>query len=628
MSAIQYYRRLAPGSLVLLAVLLPACGGSSSNQPPAADGPAGGAPVGPATPEPPGAAQQGTAHFSVDVASGQVTITPLGRAAASGDLASRAVYTGAAVTFNASQLVDQPGTSGIGVLSVSLTNRFGAPIGRNYLRVVISHLTPGNTATVDTRRQEQVAGAASGLTGVAAGDLTTEDGSRATSEPILVANASGRYGTADGGRPFFDYDLKTLGPGAPRASGAATLASGASTAAQAWWFDVPDRVRTFSFIATVEASTDGKASPEGTAGATNPRIHVQTVIKMAASAEAASLGQHDGPAELATVSRDNVGLAVAPDGAVYLTSGTTVRRYDPKSNKITTIAGATNVVGETAGSGVVATTARFASLSGIAAPLVDLLFVADFGKPRIYALQLQGGDAAQARNWAVSSIIGTGTSGAPDGSVTSPIRGPWGLAAASEHQIWFSDSESQICLATRGAEEASAPLNWRVQMVAGGGPGSTDNPPLFNLPYGLAVGHDGALYIADRHNHKIRRLTESSIVSTVAGAASGGTSPAGYVDGDAATARFNTLGDLVRDTAGYLYAVDEAGLRRVSPTGQVSTVVRRRSPATDGFGAAASVWWPARERLVALGVAPDGDIWLIDDAGLRRVSRVITSGTP
>ncbi|MDB5099388.1 MAG: repeat containing protein [Cyanobacteria bacterium RYN_339] len=73
----------------------------------------------------------------------------------------------------------------------------------------------------------------------------------------------------------------------------------------------------------------------------------------------------------------------------------------------------------------------------------------------------------------------------------------------------------------------------------------------FNDPLGLAVAADGGLLVADRLNHRVRRVAPDGAVTTLAG--SGVT---GFLDGTAATARFQEPTAVVVDAQGYIYVAD------------------------------------------------------------------------
>jgi sugar lactone lactonase YvrE len=104
----------------------------------------------------------------------------------------------------------------------------------------------------------------------------------------------------------------------------------------------------------------------------------------------------------------------------------------------------------------------------------------------------------------------------------------------------------------------------------------------FTEPNGIAVDIAGTIYVADSGNHTIRRITPAGVVSTWAGLA--GT--AGDADGSLATARFNYPMGLAFDGAGNLYVTDrDNGLvRKITPAGVVSTVAGQRGKRGVGAG--------------------------------------------
>jgi sugar lactone lactonase YvrE len=93
----------------------------------------------------------------------------------------------------------------------------------------------------------------------------------------------------------------------------------------------------------------------------------------------------------------------------------------------------------------------------------------------------------------------------------------------------------------------------------------------FSSISGGAVDSAGNLYVADPENHRIRKITPAGLVSTVAGQ---GWAP-GYSDGPAAEAKFAFPVDVKIDGQGNLYVADRnnAVVRKISPIGMVTTVV-------------------------------------------------------
>ena len=86
-------------------------------------------------------------------------------------------------------------------------------------------------------------------------------------------------------------------------------------------------------------------------------------------------------------------------------------------------------------------------------------------------------------------------------------------------------------------------------------PGFNDGQALssrFFNPHGIAVDGAGNLYIADRYNHTIRRISVTGMVTTIAGKAG----YSGSQDGQGETARFNEPWGICAAEDGVIYVAD------------------------------------------------------------------------
>jgi sugar lactone lactonase YvrE len=103
--------------------------------------------------------------------------------------------------------------------------------------------------------------------------------------------------------------------------------------------------------------------------------------------------------------------------------------------------------------------------------------------------------------------------------------------------------------------------------------GFNDGPALrarFNEPNGVAVGQDGAVYVCDRYNATIRRITAEGTVTTMAGRAG----MAGMANGAASTARFNAPRRIAIAADGTIYVADTGNhaIRKIAPDRTVTTI--------------------------------------------------------
>ncbi|WP_247233359.1 MopE-related protein, partial [Telluribacter sp. SYSU D00476] len=154
-----------------------------------------------------------------------------------------------------------------------------------------------------------------------------------------------------------------------------------------------------------------------------------------------------------------------------------------------------------------------------------------------------------------------------------------------------------------------------------GGDGGLATSASLRSPSGVAVDAAGNLYIVDRGNHRIRRVSASDgTISTVAG---NGTPRYSGDGGLATSASLWSPSGVAVDAAGNLYIADQTNhrIRRVSASdGTISTVAGNgtaRYSGDGGLATSASLWSP-------IGVAVDaaGNLYIADlnNYRIRRVS--------
>ncbi|TCC97851.1 DUF6443 domain-containing protein [Pedobacter hiemivivus] len=245
--------------------------------------------------------------------------------------------------------------------------------------------------------------------------------------------------------------------------------------------------------------------------------------------------------------------AVDASGNVYVADvgNHSIRKITP-SGVVTTFAGG-GYAGYADGVG---TSALFRHPSFMAINSSGNIFVSDQQNHRIRKITPSG---------VVSTFAGSGSIGSANGTGTAAsFQFPMGLAFDGSGNLYVSDAYNHKI-------RKISPLGV-VSDFAGSGSAGAANGALgsagFNLPMGLVFDAAGNLYVADRANDKIRKISSSGVVSTVAGNGS-----RGFANGSGASVMFWSPNNLVLDEDGNIYVVDQGNnmIRKVSPAGEVST---------------------------------------------------------
>ena len=283
----------------------------------------------------------------------------------------------------------------------------------------------------------------------------------------------------------------------------------------------------------------------------NHRIRKVTrdgVISTFAGSGEQGFGGDGGPA--ATAQLNNPGaLTLDALGNLYLTDhgNYRVRKID-SSGVITSVAG-TGVQGF-AGDGGPAVSAQLNDPAGLATDRAGNLYVADFGNARIRKVSPDG---------VITTVAGSGTAGfAGDGGPATAARldGPLGLAVDAAGNLYLADFYSHRM---RKVDAAGV-----ITTVAGngtvgfGGDGEAAPSAALAYPCEVAVDAAGNLYIADRDNHRIRKVTPGGVITTVAGNGSPGFGGDG---GPATSASMHSPMGVAVDAEGNLYIAEHGGER-------------------------------------------------------------------
>ena len=339
----------------------------------------------------------------------------------------------------------------------------------------------------------------------------------------------------------------------------------------------------------------------------NNRIRMVTastgIVSTIAGSSTVGYSGDGGPATQATFKLPT-GIAIDLSGNLYIadTYNHVIRKINT-SGIIGTVAG--NSQAGYGGDNGQATKALLLTPRGVAVGASGDLYIADTGNERIRYVNTSG---------VIATIAGTGTAGfSGDGSAATAamLSNPIGVALDASSNVYVADSDNNRIrrFALGGTVTTFAGTT---NSVGDGGPSTEARVE----PWGVAVDSVGNLYIADRSEQRVRKVTPSGTITTVAGT---GQTGYGGDNGPGTAAVLSTPNDVALDSAGNVYIADQgnARIRRVdATTGTITTFAGGGSGApyagtgTGGDGGLATT--AALNNPLSVAVDASGNVYFTD----------------
>jgi sugar lactone lactonase YvrE len=216
-----------------------------------------------------------------------------------------------------------------------------------------------------------------------------------------------------------------------------------------------------------------------------------------------SLGD-GGPATSAVIGYVE-GLAVGPDGAVYIADTDNHRIRKVMNGLISTVAG--NGTAGFSGDGGPADSAELDHPEAVAVAKDGAIYIADTFNSRIRVVSPSG---------IITTLIGNGPQGCPLDSQEPrlPLFCPQGMAFGPDGSLYVSDTLNHrvVRIADDGNLELIAGVIGKKGFSGDGGQAKEAN---LAFPQGIAITGDGSLFIVDSSNNQVRRVTADGIITTI-----------------------------------------------------------------------------------------------------------------
>ncbi len=285
-----------------------------------------------------------------------------------------------------------------------------------------------------------------------------------------------------------------------------------------------------------------------------------------------------------------------------------------EAQTITTIAG-TGVAGFN-GDSSYATAARIYGPVGVAVDGAGNSYFADYYNQRIRKINSAG---------TISTIAGTGTAGYSGDNglaVDAQLNNPMGVAVDIYGNVYVADKGNHRVrmINTNGIITTLAGAN-TFGYTGDNGPASAAT---LYAPTGVAVDHQGNVYIADRSNNAVRKISTDGMITTIAGTGAQGFNGDDWPSSTLAT--LYTPSSVAVDKIGNVYIADQNNnrIRKVDTFGKISTVMGNgvAGYTADGVAAAHSqIYAPS-----SVAVDKWGNVYISDELNYMIRKMNINSG--
>ncbi len=249
------------------------------------------------------------------------------------------------------------------------------------------------------------------------------------------------------------------------------------------------------------------------------------------------------------------------------------------------------------------TAASFNSPSGTCVDAAGNVYVADFANNLIRKITSSG---------VVTTLAGSGAQGATNATGTAAsFFNPFGVCVDGAGNVFVTDQDNHLI---RKITPAGVVTTFAGQVGVPGVVDGTGTAAGFNYPRGICVDGLGNLYVTDYLGHTIRKITPAGVVTTIAG-----TGLSGSVDATGTAASFFRPNGICLDYAGNLYVADRNNhkIRKITSAGVVTTFAGSGSiGSANATGTLASFNLP-------LGVASDaGNNIYVADNNNQRIRKI------